>query len=100
VSETICRDWFRRSKNYDFNLEYKRRSGAPKKLEDEELEVLLHEDSCETLAELTESLGIDHITVSKHSKVLGVIQNQEHWMPYELKPRYVKQRLFTCEQLL
>ena len=42
-----------------------------KKFEDEELEALLDEDSCQTLAELAESLGVDHTTVSKRLKVLG-----------------------------
>jgi len=37
----------------------KERSGAPKKFEDKELEALLHEDSCQTLAELGKSLGVD-----------------------------------------
>ncbi|EFN71498.1 Histone-lysine N-methyltransferase SETMAR, partial [Camponotus floridanus] len=100
LSETTCRDWFRRFKNNDFDVEDKERSGAPKKFEDEELEALLHEDSCQTLDELAESLGVDHTTVSKRLKVLGIIQKQGHWVLYELKPRDVEQRLFTCEQLL
>jgi len=54
LSETTCRNWFRRSKNNDFDIEDKECSGAPKKFEDEELEALLHEDSCHTLAELAE----------------------------------------------
>jgi len=33
-------------------------------------------------------------------EVLQMIQKQGYWMPYELKPRDVEQRLFTCEQLL
>jgi len=53
-------------------IEDKERSDAPKKFEDEELEALLHEYSYQMLAELTESLGIDYITVSKHLKVLGM----------------------------
>ncbi|KAG5319588.1 FOXP1 protein, partial [Pseudoatta argentina] len=36
-----CRDWFRRFKNNDFQLEDKERSGAPKKFQDKELEQLL-----------------------------------------------------------
>ncbi|KAG5327210.1 MOS1T transposase, partial [Pseudoatta argentina] len=36
-----CRDWFRRFKNNDFELEDKERSGAPKKFQDKELEQLL-----------------------------------------------------------
>ena len=33
-------------------------------------------------------------------KVLGMIQKQGHWMPYELKPRDVERRFVTCELLL
>jgi len=100
LSETTCRDWFRRFKNNDFDVEDKERSGAPKKFEDKELEALLYEDSRQTLTELAGSLGVDHTTISKRLKALGMIQKQGHWVPYELKPRDVERRLFTCEQLL
>ncbi|KAG5323649.1 MOS1T transposase, partial [Pseudoatta argentina] len=63
LSDTTCRDWFRRFKNNDFQLEDKERSGAPKKFQDKELEQLLD------------------------LKGLGMIQKQGHWVPYELKPR-------------
>jgi len=46
--ETICRDWFRRLQNNDFDVEDKECSDAPKKVEDEELETLIHENSCQT----------------------------------------------------
>jgi len=42
------------------------------------LEALLHEDSCQALAELAELLEVDHTTISKRFKVLGMIQKQEH----------------------
>jgi len=74
MSETICRDWFRRSKNNDFDIEDKEQSGTPKKFEDEELEALLHEDSCQTLTEFAESLEVDHTTVLKRLKILGTIR--------------------------
>jgi len=74
MSETTCRNWFRCSKNNDFDVEDKERSGAPKKFEDKELEALLHEHSCQTLVELAESLGVDHTTISKRLKILGMIQ--------------------------
>ncbi|KAG5325402.1 MOS1T transposase, partial [Pseudoatta argentina] len=41
LSDTTCRDWFRRFKNNDFELGDKERSGAPKKFQDKELEQLL-----------------------------------------------------------
>ncbi|KAG5313551.1 MOS1T transposase, partial [Pseudoatta argentina] len=80
LSGTTCRDWFRRFKNNDFQLEDKERSGAPKKFQDKELEQLLN--------------------CFKTFKRLGMIQKQGHWVPYELKPRDVVRRFGTCELLL
>ncbi|KAG5319036.1 MOS1T transposase, partial [Pseudoatta argentina] len=74
LSDTTCRDWFRRFKNNDFELEDKERSGK--------------------------ILQVDESTVSKRLKGLGMIQKQGHWVPYELKPRDVERRFGTCELLL
>ena len=54
-------------------MEGKERSDAPKKFEDEELEALLDEALCQTQAELAESLGVDHTTLLKRLKALGMI---------------------------
>ncbi|GBP55459.1 Mariner Mos1 transposase [Eumeta japonica] len=97
---TTCRDWFRRFKNNDFELEDKERSGAQKKFEDEKLEELLDQDRCQTLTELGKTLQVNESTVSKHLKVLGMIQKQGHWVPYELKLRDMERRFLTCELLL
>jgi len=35
--------------------------------------------------------------ISKRLKAMGMIQKQGHWVPYELKPRDVKRRLFAFE---
>ena len=56
LSDTTCRDWFRRFKNNYFKLEDKERSGAPKKFEDKELEKILDEDRSQTLAELEKNI--------------------------------------------
>ena len=44
LSDTTCRDWFRRFKNNDFKLADKERFGARKKIEDKDLEEILDED--------------------------------------------------------
>ncbi|KAG5315258.1 MOS1T transposase, partial [Pseudoatta argentina] len=92
LSDTTCRDWFRRFKNNDFELEDKERSGAPKKFQDKELEQLLDEDPSQTLSELGKILQVDESTVSKRLKWLGMIQRQGHWVPYELKRPLYAQR--------
>ena len=71
------RDWFRRFKNNDFKLKDKERSGASKKFEDKELEEILDEDRSHTLAELGNTLHVDESTVSKRSKVLGMMEKQD-----------------------
>ena len=68
--------------------------------EDAELEVLLDEDPCQTQKELALTLGLTQQTISYRLKSLGMIQKQENWVPYELKPRNVERRFFTCEMLL
>jgi len=68
--------------------------------EDAELEPLLDEDSCQTQKEFALTLGVTQQTISYRLKSLGMIQKQGNWIPYELKPRNVERRFFTCEMLL
>jgi histone-lysine N-methyltransferase SETMAR len=100
LSETTCRDWFRRFKNNDFDLKDKQRPGQPKKFQDEELEALLDEDSCQTLEELAGALNVDESTVSKRLKAMGMIQKEGNWLPHELTERDIAKRLTICELLL
>ena len=89
----------RRFKAGDFSVE-EPRSGQSKKFENKELEALLEEDQSQTQEELAESLGITQQAVSVRLRAMGMIQKQGNWMPYELKPRDIKRRFFTCEQLI
>lgn len=99
-SETTCRDWFRRFKDGDFDVDDRSREGRPKTFEDAELEALLDEDPCQTQNELASALGVTRQAISKRLHALGMIQKQGTWVPYDLKPRNVERRFFACEQLL
>jgi len=48
--------------------------------------------------ELAESLAVTQQAVSIRLRVM--IKKQGNWVPYELKPRDVERRFFTCEQLI
>ena len=100
MSERTCREWYQRFKNGDFQVEDRHSGGRPKVFEDEELQHLLDEDSCQVQEELARSLGVSQQAVSKRLNNLGMIQKQGYWVPYELKPRDVERRFCTCEQLL
>ncbi|GFV06996.1 mariner Mos1 transposase [Trichonephila clavipes] len=100
ISERTCREWFQRFKNGDFDVEDQVGGGREKVFEDAELEALLDQDSCQTQQELAGSLRVTQQAISKRLKVMGMIQKQGNWVPYELKPRDVERRLFACEQPL
>jgi len=57
LSETTCRDWFRRF-NDNFDLSDKKRENRPRKVEDCQLQALLDEDDTQTQKMLAEQLGV------------------------------------------
>ena len=57
-AKTQCFEWFQRFKSVDFHIKDKERTGQPKKFENEELETLLDEYSCQTQDELAKSLEV------------------------------------------
>ena len=75
-SETTCRDWFRRFKDGDFDVDDRPHKGRPKTFEDAEMEALLDEDPCQTQEEIASALGITRQAISKRLHALGMIQKQ------------------------
>lgn len=100
LSRTQCYEWFKRFESGYFDIKDKERPGQEKKFEDEELETLLSEDSCQTQDELAKALGVTQATISRRLKALGFIQKVGNWVPYELKPRDVERRFCMSEMHL
>ncbi|GFV61877.1 mariner Mos1 transposase [Trichonephila clavipes] len=78
---------FRRFAIDGCSVEDQHGGGREKVFEDAELEALLDQDSCQTQQELSGSLGVTQQAISKRLKVMGMIQKQGNWVPYELKLR-------------
>ena len=96
LRKTTCRDWFRRFKDGDFDVDDRPRGGRPKTFEDFELEALLDEDPCQTQEKLASALGVTHQAISKRLHALVMIQKQDTWVSDDLKPRNVQRRFFAC----
>ena len=96
----MCRDWYRRFKEHDFDVVDGPYEERPKIFEDAELEASLVEDPWQTQEELASALGVTRQAISKRLHALGINKNPSTWVPYDLKPRDVERRFFTCEQLL
>lgn len=99
-SESTCRAWFQRFKSGDCDVEDKERSGRPKKFEDTELQALLDEDAAQTLKQLSHALGVSISTVSDRLHAMGKIQKYGKWVPYELSPEAISNRLNISISLL
>ncbi|GBP26137.1 PHD finger protein 20 [Eumeta japonica] len=78
VSERMCREWFQKFKNDDFDVEDKDRSGRPKICVEAELEELLEEDSSPTQKKFALTLDITQQAVSHCLKSLEMIHKQEY----------------------
>ena len=89
LTERTCRECFQRFKSGDFDVKDRHGSGKKKIFEDSKLEALLTEDWCQTQKELAESLRVTQQAIWKRLKTMGMMQKQENWVPYDLKPRYV-----------
>ena len=89
----------KRFESCDFEIK-DRAPWSREKFEDEKLETLLSEDSCQTQDELARALGVTQATISRRLKALGFIQKIGNWVPHELKPRDVKRRFCMSEMLL
>lgn len=100
LSETTCRDWFRRFKSGDFDVRDKERPGAVKTFEDAELQALLDEDDAQTQQQMADQLNVVQSVVSDRLRAMGKIQKESRWVPYELKDRDIERRKTTCEILI
>ena len=65
-----------RFKESDIDVQDKKRSGQPKKFDDEELQELLNENPAQTLKELSVALGVDKSTISRRLHALRKIQKE------------------------
>ena len=84
-SDKTCREWFRRFKSGDFDVEDKERSGRPRAFEDEELQALVDEDPYQTQKQLAEALNCAQSVISDRLKALGKVYKEGKWVPYEAK---------------
>ena len=64
LSETTCRDWFRRFKDGHFDLSDKKRENRPRKVEDHDLLALLVEDDTQSQKMHAKQLGVTQQAIS------------------------------------
>ena len=100
LGETQCKEWFRKFKSGNFDVQNEERGRPPKKFEDAELQALLDENDRQTQQQLAEQLNVTRKTVSLRLKAMGKIQKLGRWVPHELTERQKENRKTICGMLL
>jgi len=95
LTETICRDLFRRFNDDNFDLSDKKRENRPRKIEDCQLQALLDEDDTQSQKMLAEQLSISQATISMRIHAMGKVQKIGKWMPHEMNDRQMERRQNT-----
>ena len=80
-SDKTCREWFRRFKSDDFDVEDKERSGRPRAFENEKLQTLVDENPCQTQKQLAEALNCAQSIISDRLKALGKVYKERKMSP-------------------
>ena len=96
----MCSNWFKQFESCNFDLKDEERPGHPKKFEDEDLEALLDEDHCQTLKQLSDTLNVTEIAISKRLHNVGLVQKATNLLPHKLSQRQLENRKIIREFLL
>jgi len=100
LSETTCRDWFRRFNDDNFDLNDKKRENRPRKVKDCQLQALLDEDDTQSQKMLAEQLGVSQAAISMRIYAMEKVQNIRKWVPHELNDRQMERRQNSYQILL
>lgn len=104
VTRKWAAEWFSKFSNPNFDIQTgfddAPRPGRPQKLDTDELEELLEEDSGQTTRQLAHLLEVDHSTIVRRLNALGKVWKAGKWVPHKLTEVNKAQRLNTCVSLL
>lgn len=84
LSESQCREWFRRFRSGNESLEDHERGHRTQVIDDDELKAVIESDPRQTTRELAEHFGCAHSTIETHLQAIGKTNRCGKWMPHLL----------------
>lgn len=100
LSIRTAQHWFNRFKNGHFELDDSPHTGRPMEVDIDLLKQLIEEDPRLTSRCLAEQLGCSHTTVEKHLHELRKSWKYGIWIPHDLSPQQLQQRVDACMELM
>lgn len=100
LSERRCQEWFQRFSSGDRSVEDKPRSGAPSRVDSDQLLSLIKADPRQSTRELAKTLGCHYSTVDRLLNQNGVVCRYGNWIPHALSEKDRTIRADMCTELL
>jgi len=100
LSETTCRDWFRRFNADNFDLSDKKRENRSRKVEDCQLQSSFGRGRYPIAKNACQAIGCSQAVISMRFHAMGKVQKIGKWMPHELNNRQMERCQNTCQILL
>ena len=100
LSIRTAQHWFHRFKNSNFELDDLPHSGRPLQVDMDLLKELIEQDPRLTTRCLAERLECSHIAIETRLHKLGKTWKYGVWIPHELSPLQLQQRVDACMELI
>ena len=100
VSETTCRDWFKKFRNEGENIKDKPRSGRPPALDPEVLRDKVNDQPATSVRRLSTELNSSKSTVHRNLIGLDLSKRSGRSVPHDLTAAQKKTRVEIAQQLL
>uniref|UniRef100_A0A0N5BH76 HTH_48 domain-containing protein n=1 Tax=Strongyloides papillosus TaxID=174720 RepID=A0A0N5BH76_STREA len=100
IGWSTAKDWYRKFRNGNFDLQDSPRTGRPSSFDEERLTDLLREDNRQTCRKLSEKMNCGLGTISRHLTSIGYEQKFGVWLPHHLTEKNKEKRLTIAAQHL
>ncbi|CAK9806173.1 Mariner Mos1 transposase [Anthophora plagiata] len=100
VDDSTCRKWFRKFKQGNFNLKDALHVGRPVTTNIDQMKTLIDNNRHATTYDIAQTLNVTAMTISRHTRKLGLIKKLDTWVPHQLTEKNITDRISLCKSLL
>ncbi|XP_035733844.1 histone-lysine N-methyltransferase SETMAR-like [Vespa mandarinia] len=94
---TTVRNWFKKFRGGNLNLEDEDRSGRPKTTDMDLIKAMLDENPRYNVREIVNATTVPKTTVHNHLRKMGYVNRCEVWVPHLLTETSLMNRISMCE---